>query len=186
MDSHEDRELFLTILRKLLKAEEKPVSQKGSIGMALEQVDVDSPHGVYRYDKQGSRWILISVDDEDFTKVLEPGYYVAYFDNTKCPACRVYDIYWFPFVKLLGEAYPSNYLIVLCDWFSRECSSRSASNAFEKLNIHASPTTAIFRLDENKQIQELMKVEGVKRMDELAKILDEYFSKKRSGASVKE
>ncbi|MGC9012637.1 hypothetical protein [Thermogladius sp.] len=173
----EDRDLLIAILKKLLRAEEKSAPPRGEVGLSLDQVDVDSPHGVYRYSRENSKWVLISVDDEDFTQKLEPGNYVVYFDNAKCPACRVYDMYWYPFVKLLGDAYPFSYLVVLCNWFSKDCGSKAASKAFEKFDVHASPTTVIMTVENGGRIARSVKVEGVKRMDELAKIVEDYLKK---------
>jgi hypothetical protein len=174
----EDRDLLFSILRKLLKAEEKPGPGKAQPGLEVEQVDVDSPHGIYRYSREKGRWILEWVDEDDFTQRLEPGNYVVYFDNAKCPACRVYDVYWYPFVKLIGDTYPCTYLIALCNWFSRDCNSNAASRAFEKFEVHASPTTLIMSVDSEKRVARSRKIEGVKRMDELAKAIEEFLSPK--------
>jgi hypothetical protein len=70
-----------------------------------------------------------------------------------------------------------NYVIVLCDWFARECVSDAASGAFKKFDVHASPTTILLRVS-NGEIKEKIETSGVKKIDELLKLITELTSKK--------
>lgn len=139
----------------------------------FEKVDVNSPHGIYIYDKNENKWIYVSCQQDIFIPKHD-GIYVVYFDNTKCPACRIYDIYWFPYVSLLGSSLENTYFtIVLCEWFAKNCKSRIASNTFKYFDIHASPTTLLLCI-QNGEIRDKEKVEGVKTMDKLADIVESF------------
>ncbi|MCC6041478.1 MAG: hypothetical protein LM557_04815 [Desulfurococcaceae archaeon] len=165
---------ILELLRKMLSSD---VEKKGREGLELEKIEPDSPHGIYVYDFNKEKWVLRQVTG-DPNLPWGDGYYVVYFDNARCPACRNYDNYWFPFVKIFGRILSDvNYVIVLCDWFARECVSEAASGAFRKFNVHASPTTILFRVNSG-EIKEKVEVSGVKKIDELLKLVTELTSKK--------
>ena len=141
-----------------------------------DKVDVDCPHGIYVYDRGRDKWVYVDTSEEYF-KPRADGIYVIYFDNTKCPACRIYDIHWFPYVSLLGSTFENvYYVIILCGWFARECRSRVASETFKKYDVHASPTTLLLCV-KNGEIIDREKVEGVKTMDKLANIVEEFMKK---------
>jgi len=176
----EDREL-LELLRKLLMKPERKL--KGEVGLELDTIGVDSPNGIYVYDQARSKWVLKHVDG-DYFKPWEDGVYVIYFDNTKCPACRAYDAYWYPFVKLFGPMFKNaHYIVILCDWFSRECDSSIARGSFEHYDIHASPTTLLLYV-ENTVVKANDRLEGVKRIDELVNAVSKFIeSNKQPSAS---
>jgi len=141
-----------------------------------DKVDIDSPHGIYIYDHAQDKWIFIDIGGEIFIPRKE-GVYVIYFDNTKCPACRIYDIHWFPYVKLIGSSLENTYfVIVLCEWFARECRSTSASETFKYYDIHASPTTVLISVRNGKEIDR-EKVEGINTMDKLADLVENFIKK---------
>ncbi len=139
----------------------------------VKEVDTKSPHGIYVYDKVRDLWILVKSDGEAF-EPTEDGVYVIYFDNTKCPACRKYDTIWFPFVKKWSKDHPNHrFVIILCDWFARECKSQAASSSFRKYNIHASPTTVFMYVKDGKKVYD-EKYEGVLYEFELKLILEGF------------
>jgi len=165
---------ILELLKKMLSSSAE--GKKGREGLELDKVEADSPHGIYVYDFNKEKWILKQVSGNPALPWSD-GYYVVYFDNTRCPACRNYDNYWFPFVKVFGRMFPEvNYVIVLCDWFARECVSEAASGAFKKFDVHASPATILLRVS-NSEIKEKIEVSGVKKIDELLKLITELTSK---------
>ncbi|MET1159871.1 MAG: hypothetical protein ABWW65_02820 [Thermoprotei archaeon] len=154
----------------------KIFGEKARIVKSYEKVDIDNPHGIYLYDKNSSKWLYIDPGTEYFKPRMD-GIYVVYFDNTRCPACRVYDIHWFPYVTLIGSNLENVYfVIVLCEWFARNCRSSIASNTFKHYDIHASPTTLLLYV-KNGEIADQEKVEGVKTMDKLASIVEEFARK---------
>lgn len=163
---------LLMLLRRLLGVDEsKKIEAK--VGDSFEKVDPQLPNGIYVYDEKAQKWVLTHVDGEHYIP-REDGLYVLYFDNARCPACRAYDGYWFPFVKLLGGAYKgAKYIVVMCDWFTRECSSSAAKRTFEHFDVHASPTTVLVYV-EGGSVKGVRKVEGVKKMDELAKTIEDF------------
>jgi hypothetical protein len=172
MNSEKD---ILSLLRKMLGSDVE--RKKGREGLELEKIEPDSPHGIYVYDFAREKWVLRQVEGVP-NLPWGDGYYVIYFDNSKCPACRSYDNYWFPFVKIFGKLFPEvNYTVVLCDWFARECVSEAASGAFRKFDVHASPTTILLRVNSG-EIKEKVEVSGVKKIDELLKLVSEFVSKK--------
>jgi hypothetical protein len=149
--------------------------KKGEVGAELDKIEPDSPHGVYVYDFNKDKWVLKMVEGNPVIPWSD-GYYVIYFDNAKCPACRSYDNYWFPFVKLFGRLFSNvNFVVVLCDWFARECVSEAASGAFRKFDVHASPTTILLRVV-NGEIREKKELSGVKKIDELLNIVSSFIA----------
>jgi hypothetical protein len=149
--------------------------KKGKVGTELDKIEPDSPHGIYVYDFNKDKWVLKMVEGNPVIPWGD-GYYVIYFDNAKCPACRSYDNYWFPFVKLFGRMFSNvNFVVVLCDWFARECVSEAASGAFRKFDVHASPTTILLRVV-NGEIREKKELSGVKKIDELLNIVSSFIA----------
>jgi len=162
---------ILDILRKMLTTD---VSKKrGKEGLELDKVEPDSPHGIYVYDPGRDKWVLRQFSGNP-NLPWGDGYYMIYFDNTRCPACRSYDNHWFPFVRIFGKMFSDvNYVIVLCDWFARECVSEAASGAFKKFDVHASPTTVLIRVVNN-EIKKREEFSGVKKLNELLEILTKF------------
>jgi hypothetical protein len=140
----------------------------------VKEVEPQSPHGVYRYVKESGLWELIHEGSDAF--IPKEKYAVIYFDNTRCPACRKYDLHWYPFVKAcVSQSRYAEYgfYIVLCGWFSNECDSLTASSTFTHFNIHASPTT-IFLGVEGGRIIHQERYEGVMTEVELTLIIKEF------------
>ncbi|MEM0000250.1 MAG: hypothetical protein QXH02_04125 [Desulfurococcaceae archaeon] len=161
----------LELLKKMLTSDMS--KKKGKEGLELDKVEPDSPHGIYIYDFKKEKWVLRQVTG-DSSIPWGDGYYMVYFDNARCPACRSYDNFWFPFVKIFGKMFSEvNYIIVLCDWFARECASEAASETFKKFDVHASPTTILLRVVNN-EIKKKEEYSGVKKLDELLRILTEF------------
>ncbi|WP_248784135.1 hypothetical protein [Desulfurococcus mucosus] len=162
---------ILNLLRKLLSRPERRIEAK--TGLEVDSVGPESPNGIYIFNQLNGKWVLQQVDG-DHLKPWEDGLYVVYFDNTKCPACRAYDMYWYPFVKLFGRTFKdAHFIIVLCDWFTRECNSSAARNSFEHFDIHASPTTLLLSV-ENGAVKAVRKLEGVKRIDQLVEEVSKF------------
>ena len=103
-----------------------------------------SANGIYRYDPSDGSWALM---DEGVEPLVPPERYaVIYFDNALCPACRSYDESWYPFIERWGgelAARGFGVYIVLCDWFTSQCSSARASMTFLHYSVKASPTTVL-------------------------------------------
>jgi len=139
----------------------------------VKEVNTESPHGIYMYIPAEDAWMLVAQDGDAF-KPSKDGIYITYFDNAKCPACRKYDKIWFPFVREACKKYnDANFIIVLCDWFARECKSSAASKTFQENDIHASPTTVFFMVKDGKKVYE-EKYEGVLYEFELKLILEGF------------
>ncbi|ADG90864.1 hypothetical protein [Thermosphaera aggregans] len=168
-----DDELIELLKKLLLKPEKK---YKPEVGLELDTIGPESPNGIYVYDSKREKWVLKYLNGE-FFQPWEDGLFVIYFDNAKCPACRAYDTYWYPFVKLIGPTFQnSHYVIILCDWFAKECDSEIARGSFQKYDVHASPTTLLMYSNSGKIILQ-DKLEGVKRMDDLANSIQEFLDK---------
>ncbi|GAB6147885.1 hypothetical protein [Stetteria hydrogenophila] len=141
----------------------------------LKRITATSPHGIYVYDKASDVWVLKYIEGEEF-KPWKDGYYAIYFDNTLCPACKVYDLVWFPYVSLVGRKLEdTEFVVVLCEWFSRRCRSSAAAKSFEKYNIHVSPTTVLLKV-ENNVIVKREDIRGAKPLDVLIKKIDSFRS----------
>lgn len=136
-----------------------------------------SPNGIYVYSPKTGKWMLVTSggDEEPFTPRSD-GFFVIYFDNTRCPACRAYDKVWFPYVE--GRA-PElwergfRFIIVLCDWFARECGSKAAAESFRKYGVRASPTTILVAVKGGEQVR-LERYEGVLNADEIKPVVEGF------------
>ncbi|NPA97581.1 MAG: hypothetical protein GXO32_08280 [Crenarchaeota archaeon] len=139
----------------------------------VKQVDTSCPHGIYVYDREADEWVLVATEGEPF-KPTRDGIYAIYFDNTKCPACRRYDPIWFNYVKKYSQKNPQmNFVIVLCEWFARNCKSEAASKTFKEFDVHASPTTVFLYVKGGKAVYK-EKYEGVLYEFELSMITDGF------------
>lgn len=164
---------LLELLRRMLSTDIE--KKRGKEGLELDKIEPDSPHGIYVYDHSKEKWILRQVSGNPDLP-WDDGVYMIYFDNARCPACRSYDNYWFPFVKIFGKLFNDvKYVVVLCDWFARECVSEASSAAFRKFDVHASPTTILLRV-ENGLIKRKEEISGVKKIDELVKLVSDFTS----------
>ena len=141
----------------------------------LKRVNASSPHGIYVYDRAENVWVLKHVDGEEF-KPWKDGFYVIYFDNTRCPACRIYDLVWYTYIDLVGRRLrDTEFVIILCEWFGKRCKSAAASKSFEKYDIHASPTTVLLKVVNN-AIVKREDIRGAKPLDVLMKKIDSFRS----------
>ena len=139
----------------------------------LKKVDSKSPHGIYIYDPKRDEWVLVRSEGRYFNP-RNDGFYIIYFDNTKCPACRKYDNYWFPYVSKNATKLEKHYfVIILCEWFARNCRSRAASESFRHYDVHASPTTILLYIKNGKIIHQ-EKYEGYLTYEELEKVVGEF------------
>jgi len=121
-----------------------------------------TPNGLYVYSREKRGWVLL-----DRFWLGDNGVHVIYFDNTLCPACRRFDKTWFTFVEKSADKADSTYfMIALCDWFARQCSSEHAKRLFEIFDVHISPTI-VFLLRENGKIKRSLKNEGSMTLDRL-------------------
>jgi len=145
------------------------------LSKAAKKVGADSPHGIYIYRPKEKVWEFLRADGDPF-EPLDKGVYVVYFDNTKCTACRRYDEIWFPFVERWSSEKGNNtkFVIILCDWFARECKSQAAAESFRRFDVHASPTTIVLYADDSKAIRYQEKYEGVMYEFELKLVLDKF------------
>ncbi len=167
-------------LKKILaeKAKELLMGTKSRRKIELDIVGIDTPHGIYVYDRDRDKWVLIRRNGEAF-QPWSDGYYIVYFDNTLCPACRIYDLSWYTFIKLFGKKYENTYyVIILCDWFAQKCRSEAARKSFEKYNIHASPTTLLLYVENGKIVRE-ERIEGAKTVDQLVDLIEEFMSRNK-------
>ncbi|MEM0361134.1 MAG: hypothetical protein QXH57_05925 [Sulfolobales archaeon] len=139
----------------------------------VKEVSSESPHGIYVYDRSRDEWVLTSTNGNAFKPVVD-GYYIIYFDNAKCHACRSFDSDWFPYIRSIAKKLDRHYfLVVLCEWFSRKCASEAASKTFKEYEVHASPTTYLIYL-KNGGIVYKEKYEGRLNSVELVKVVEGF------------
>lgn len=145
-----------------------------SSGQNFKTVNESSPNGIYIYNHDEGVWHLLRTDDGPF-KPDKKGVYVIYFDNAKCSACRKYDTIWFPFIENnMRSKRNINFVIILCNWFARDCNSKAAAESFKHYDVHASPTTVVLYTDENGEIKYQEKYEGVLYEFELKLVLENF------------
>jgi len=112
-----------------------------------------SSHGVYVWSDR--RWIAA-----DRSALDGDGFYIIYFSNSECGACRVFDDVWYPFVEMVSERSAARFIIVLCGWFTRDCSSEDARSLFKEFDVHVSPTVIVMKRS-NGKVEKLLKYEGL-------------------------
>jgi hypothetical protein len=101
------------------------------------------------------RWIAA-----DRSAIDGDGFYFIYFSNSECGACRVFDDVWYPFVEMLAGKAAARFIIVLCGWFTRDCSSEDAKSLFKEFDVHVSPTVIVLKRS-NGKVEKLLKYEGL-------------------------
>ena len=167
MSDEEIRSLVERLLKSVLQGKRRKVkAPPAKPGMRVERPGPGTPHGIYVYDRRSNSWVLATVEGDAWDPE-EDGLYMVYFDNTRCPACRLYDKYWFDFASTRGGEV--NLVIVLCAWFAHECRSPAAAASFRKYEVHASPTTLILCRRNGEDIY-VKKHEGILRLEELIAI----------------
>lgn len=145
-----------------------------SDAQGLKIVNESSPNGIYVYSHDNGLWRLLRVDG-DYFKPIKKGVYVIYFDNAKCAACRKYDNVWFSFIdNNMRNKKDFYFVIILCNWFARDCNSGAASESFKHYDVHASPTTIVLYVDEHGEIKYQEKYEGVLYEFELKLVLENF------------
>jgi hypothetical protein len=88
------------------------------------------------------------------------GLYFIYFSNSECGACRVFDEVWYSFVEMVSGRSAARFLVVLCGWFTRDCSSEDARSLFKEFDVHVSPTVIVMKRS-NGRVEKLFKYEGL-------------------------
>ncbi len=175
-----DRELESILSRlaeRMLKSGKKGLGER--VVEKVEEYEIvgpETPNGIYMYNPERRKWVLVARSGDAWSP-REDGIYVIYFDNTRCPACRIYDLAWYMYVGL-SQRSDVHFVIVLCNWFARDCDSEAASKMFAKYNIHASPTTVLLCV-RGGELVEIDRFEGAKSLQFLAKKVDEFAEKCR-------
>jgi len=109
-------------------------------------------NGFYFFDYITHNWVSLTCDEINF-KLFFEGVSFIYFSNNFCPACRLFNLVWYPFVEEKISKKDNLYFYVsLCNWFTENCDSSCAKRAFLFFNIKASPTIAIIIKHGNKII----------------------------------
>ncbi len=161
-------------LERLLQEKAMKLALKASEKKYYERVTENCPHGIYLYDPKTEKWEFIRSEGEPFRLgEFGDGVYVVYFDNTRCPACKKYDVHWYPYVKLYCRqtgCKDTRFVIILCEWFARNCRSEAASKSFREYGVVASPTTLVALVEEGKKVYE-EKYEGYLTAEELEKVV---------------
>ena len=132
------------------------------------------PHGIYVY--RDGDWRLYRRDGEPLKPgELGDGTYVIYFYNIQCPACRMFTPQWIMFSETVARKHGDRVklLIVLCDWFSKECTSKAAAETFDTMDIHSTPTVVVVRVEDSKQVDQTT-LPGYMKADDLYKIVKRY------------
>ncbi|BAN89655.1 TlpA family protein disulfide reductase [Aeropyrum camini] len=131
-----------------------------------------SQHGIYIYSPGEGGWKIHRVDGGALDpKELGDGVVVVYFDNALCPACRLQDRYWLEVVNKYSGDGRVRFVVVLCDWFSQNCSSKAAAESFNHHRIGASPTIAVFAV-KNGEVVYKEYLEGVRPANIIALYID--------------
>jgi len=170
----EDKEL-MELLEKKAKELMKKCASETTQKLLVRKVVADCPHGIYVYDREKSAWRLIRVEGSHFeVGEFGDGTYVVYFDNTKCPACRKYDLYWYSFMETTAKTLDGYYfVIVFCEWFASRCRSPAAASTFRHYKVVASPTTLLAYVVDRKTVY-TEKYEGVLTLEELLKVIPTF------------
>lgn len=121
-----------------------------------------SSHGVYMYSKVKRMWSPVSK-----LHLTKEGFGIVYFKNTKCSACHEFDKHWTRFVETMSARYAdTDFYLVVCGWFARECNSKNAKALFQKYDIYASPSL-LFLYNDGKSEKIIEKISGVLNFKQL-------------------
>ena len=133
----------------------------------------DDPDGLYLYENGG--WVRKG------KAYFDEGIHVVYFDNKECFACRLFDLIWFPFVKM-EKIKDVKFWVVVCSWFDKKCGDQTAKNLFKNYIIKASPTVLIIK---NGVVVE--KLRGILKIEELEAHIEKAIKgeKKKEKETVK-
>jgi hypothetical protein len=73
---------------------------------------------------------------------FENGKYIVFFDNRKCPFCRIFDVMWDLLVKdqMLSDI---KFVKVVCSYFASDCVNEEAKKAYTEHEIWKSPTVML-------------------------------------------
>ncbi len=77
------------------------------------------------------------------------------------------DRYWLDLIKRFEGDKRIRFYVVLCDWFTQNCSSEAAAGTFKKYSISASPTIIIAAVRDGKVLY-METLEGVRTAEVLA------------------
>lgn len=67
------------------------------------------------------------------------GKYIVFFDNRKCPFCRIFDVLWEVLLKDLGTK-NIKFIKIVCSYFASECSNEEAKKFYVEYEIWKSPS----------------------------------------------
>jgi len=100
-------------------------------------------NGLYFFDSSTLNWLPLACEEVNLNLFFD-GVNFVYFSNNFCPACRLFNLVWYPFVEEKFSKKDNIYFYVaLCNWFTENCDSSCARSAFLYFNIKASPTIVI-------------------------------------------
>ena len=132
-------------------------------------ISENCPHGIYIYDRKTGLWKLITNNE-----LIRDGYYVIYFNNSQCIACKLFDFSWYIFIETIGKNYENIiFIIVRCEWFTTSCNSKLAKEYFKKFNITSSPSLILIKA-KNRKIIVKKHIRGVKSPDELVEEIEKF------------
>ncbi len=102
--------------------------------------------GIYVYENG----IPIKTD----TLVLKDEKIIIYFDNLKCPFCKVFDVVWEMLVddeKIKEKGIKM--IRIVCTFFENNCRNPSSKNAFREYRITRSPSLLLLKQQDNKVVE---------------------------------
>ncbi len=86
---------------------------------------------------------------------LPVGVYAIYFDNVKCPFCRIFDAVWESLLRdedLKGI----KFVTVVCTYFHKKCSDETAKQMYMRFKVTRSPTVILYDNREGERVVELL------------------------------
>lgn len=81
---------------------------------------------------------------------LGNGRYIIFFDNRKCPFCRIFDVMWDVLLRdpqLKGV----KFLKVVCSYFASDCTNEEAKKAYMEYEVWKSPTVMLVEVTDSER-----------------------------------
>jgi len=103
------------------------------------------------------------------------GRYAVFFDNRKCPFCRIFDVMWD--VLLKDASFKDvKFVKVVCSYFASECSNEAAKRAYIEHEVWKSPTVMLVEVNgDSKRVKKFTPSQYHYDLQEIKKAMLSFF-----------
>ncbi|AFZ70527.1 hypothetical protein Calag_0785 [Caldisphaera lagunensis DSM 15908] len=139
----------------------------------MDSNSIPNSNGFYFFDPKSFKWVIIACDETNLN-YFHDGVNIIYFSNNLCPACKIFNLIWYPFVNNFSKTKNTYFYVFVCEWFTEFCNSDCSRKGFIYFKIKASPTVVIIIKHKDKIVKKV--IEGNVGIDILNEIVNESIS----------